>query len=81
MWLYSVADMVGSRSAQAADKVKVGFCLFYKSGDHGWTYAHEMGRREVQEHFGNKIETTYVENVPEGPDSVRVIRELAKKGQ
>ncbi len=78
--MFSMADMVGSRAAEAAGKVKVGFVYLTTPGDHGWTYAHEIGRQQVEKHFGDKVETTYVENVPEGPDSARVIRELAKKG-
>ena len=61
-------------------KVKVGFVYLTNPGVHGWTYAHEVGRQDVEKHFGDKVETTYVENVPEGPDSTRVIRELAQQG-
>ena len=61
-------------------KVKVGFVYLTNPGDHGWTYAHEVGRQDVEKHFGDKVETTYVENVPEGPDSTRVIRELPQQG-
>ena len=32
------------------------------------------------EHFGDKVKTTYVENVAEGPDAERVIRQLASSG-
>ena len=67
-------------AANAADKVKVGFVYLTTPGDHGWTYAHEVARQDVEKHFGNKVKTTFVENVPEGPDSARVIRELAKQG-
>ncbi len=66
--------------ANAADKVKVGFVYLTTPGDHGWTYAHEVARQDVEKHFGDKVVTTFVENVPEGPDSARVIRELAKQG-
>ena len=61
-------------------KMKVGFVYLTTPGDHGWTYAHEVGRQDVIKHFGNKVDTTYVENVPEGPDATRVIRDLAKQG-
>ena len=61
-------------------KMKVGFVYLTTPGDHGWTYAHEVGRQDVIKHFGDKVETTYVENVPEGPDATRVIRDLADKG-
>ena len=79
----AVSALVGDASitkANAADKVKVGFVYLTTPGDHGWTYAHELGRQQVEKHFGNKVETSYVENVPEGPDASRIIRELAKKG-
>ena len=63
-----------------ADPVKVGFVYLTNPGDHGWTYAHEVARQQVEKHFGDKVETSYVENVPEGPDAARVIRELARQG-
>ena len=49
-------------------------------GDHGWTYAHELGKQMVEKRFGNDVKISVVENVPEGPDATRVIRELAKQG-
>ena len=74
----------GEKATNLADKsneaTKVGFVYLTTPGDHGWTYAHEVARQDVEKHFGNKVETTFVENVPEGPDSARVIRELAKQG-
>jgi len=72
--------IISSISANAAEPLKAAFVYFTNPGDHGWTYAHEMARQEVQKHFGDRVETNYVENVVEGPDSVRVIRELARKG-
>ena len=63
-------------TAGKSDKLKVGFVYLTNPGDHGWTYAHEVGRQQLQKHFGNKIETTFVENVPEGTDAARVIRDL-----
>jgi simple sugar transport system substrate-binding protein len=61
-------------------QVKVGFVYLTTPGDHGWTYAHEVGRLEVVKHFGDKVATTFIEDVPEGPDAARVIRDLAKQG-
>jgi basic membrane protein A len=49
-------------------------------GDGGWTYAHDLGRKEVEKKLGGKVQTTYVESVPEGADAERVIRDLAAKG-
>ena len=61
-------------------KTKVGFVYLTTPGDHGWTYAHELGKQMVKKEFGNDVEISIVENVPEGPDATRVIRELAKQG-
>ncbi|KAF1047416.1 BMP family ABC transporter substrate-binding protein [Xylophilus sp.] len=46
----------------------------------GWVRQHENARRAVQAALGRQVETTYVENVAEGPDAERVIRDLARQG-
>ena len=76
--LSAAALLIGS--AQAQDPVKVGFVYVGPVGDHGWTYRHDIGRQAVDEAFGDKVETTYVESVKEGPDAERVIRQLAASG-
>jgi len=63
-----------------ADKLKVGFIYVGPIGDHGWTYRHDIGRLDVEKHFGDKVETTYIESVKYGPDAERAIRAMAKSG-
>ena len=58
--------LAATLSAQAADPFKVGFVYVGPIGDHGWSYQHDQGRLAVEKHFGDKVKTTYVENVPEG---------------
>ena len=60
--------------------MKVGFVYVGPIGDHGWSYQHDQGRLALEKHFGGKVQTTYVENVPEGADAERVIRKLASTG-
>ena len=67
-------------SAQAADPFKVGFVYVGPVGDHGWTYSHDVGRQAIESEFGDEVETTFVESVPEGADAERVIRKLASSG-
>jgi simple sugar transport system substrate-binding protein len=67
-------------AAPAQEKLKVGFIYLGPIGDFGWTYQHELGRQAVVEHFGDKIETSYLENVNEGPDAERAIEQLARTG-
>ncbi len=66
--------------AHAGDKVKVGFIYVGPIGDHGWTYRHDIGRLDVEKHFGDKVETVYLENVKYGPDAERAIRAMAQGG-
>jgi basic membrane protein A and related proteins len=66
--------------AAAAQDLKVGFVYVGPIGDFGWTYQHDQGRLAVEEQFGDRVETTYVESVPEGADAERVIRQLASSG-
>ncbi|KAE9626443.1 BMP family ABC transporter substrate-binding protein [Parasedimentitalea maritima] len=79
--LTSAAMALGlATTAMAADKTKVGFVYVGPVGDGGWTYEHDQGRKAVVEAFGDKVETVYVENVAEGPDSERVMTQMALEG-
>jgi basic membrane protein A len=70
----------GIVSAWAAEPLKIGFVYVGPIGDYGWTHGHDLGRKAVEAKFGNKVKTTYVESVAEGPDAGRVIRQLAQQG-
>src|SRR3954463_15131286 len=73
--------LAGSVSAaSAADKLKVGFIYLGPVGDLGWTYQHELARQARVKDLGDKIETTFLENVPEGPDAERSIEQLVRAG-
>ncbi len=71
---------IGQAAVADDDPLKVGFVYVGPVGDYGWSYEHDRGRIEAKEFYGDKIETTYVENVPEGADAERVIRQMAKGG-
>jgi simple sugar transport system substrate-binding protein len=66
--------------AHAADPLKVAFVYVGPVGDAGWTYAHEQGRLAMDKALAGKVQSSYVENVPEGADAERVIRKLAADG-
>ncbi|PIV77362.1 MAG: BMP family ABC transporter substrate-binding protein [Rhodobacteraceae bacterium CG17_big_fil_post_rev_8_21_14_2_50_63_15] len=67
-------------TALAQDKTKVGFIYVGPIGDGGWTFEHDKGRRAVEAHFGDAVETVYRESVPEGADAERAITEMALQG-
>ncbi len=64
----------------AEEPLKVGFVYVGPVGDGGWTYAHDQGRLAMQKALGDKVKSTFVENVPESADAERVIRQLAADG-
>ncbi len=67
-------------AASAEEPLKVGFVYVGPVGDAGWTYAHDQGRLMLEKELGGKVKTTFVENVPEGADAERVIRQLVTDG-
>ncbi|MDY7574314.1 BMP family ABC transporter substrate-binding protein [Actimicrobium sp. CCI2.3] len=60
--------------------LKIGFVYVGPVGNAGWTYAHDLGRKAIEKEFGDKVKTTFVENVAEGADAERVFRDLAAQG-
>jgi simple sugar transport system substrate-binding protein len=67
-------------SAASSAPLKVAFVYLGPIADGGWTYQHNLGRLALEKEFGARIETTYIENVPETADAERVIRQLAARG-
>ena len=64
----------------AAD-LKVGFIYVNPVGENtGWDYQHDLGRKAVETAYGDKVETSYVEAVPEGADAERVMTQMALSG-
>jgi len=80
--LAATAALLGgfASGAQAQDKSKVCFIYVGSKTDGGWTQAHDIGRQALQDHFGDKIETPFLESVPEGPDAERAIERMARSG-
>ncbi|GLK66771.1 BMP family ABC transporter substrate-binding protein [Hansschlegelia plantiphila] len=72
--------LAASGAVRADDPLKVAFVYTGPVGDHGWSYQHNVGRQAVEKAFGDKVKTTYVENVSDGPDAERVIEQLAAGG-
>ena len=66
--------------AAVAAPLKTAFVYVGPVADGGWSYEHNLGRLALEKELAGKIETTYVENVPETADAERVIRQLAAKG-
>ncbi len=69
-----------SGTSTTGEPLKVAFVYVGPVGDAGWTYAHDLGRKAIEAKYGDKVKTTFVENVKEGADAERVFRDLATQG-
>jgi basic membrane protein A and related proteins len=83
--IVAIAAVLGLASltvggVHAAEKLKVGFIYLGPIGDLGWTYQHDLGRKAMEKALGDKVETTYLENVPETADAERSIEQLVRTG-
>ncbi len=76
----TAATLAFAASASAADKAKICFVYVGSKTDGGWTQGHDHGRQDLEAALGDKIETQYLENVPEGADAERAIERLARSG-
>ena len=78
--LHAQSPAAKPASTPASAPLKVGFVYVAPITDAGWVRQHESGRQALQAALGAQVETQFVENVPEGPDAERVIRDLARQG-
>jgi simple sugar transport system substrate-binding protein len=76
----TLLGLSASLPALGADPLKVGFVYVSPVGDAGWTFQHDQGRKALEEALGDKVETKYIESVPEGGEAERVIRQFASDG-
>ena len=56
------------------EPLKIAFAYIGPVGDGGWTFAHDTGRKAIEKEFGDKVATSYVENVPESADAEQIGR-------
>jgi basic membrane protein A and related proteins len=69
-----------TKTAPLTPPLKVGVVYVAPLGDAGWVHQHEAARQALVAALGAQVQTTFVENVAEGPDAERVIRDLARQG-
>jgi simple sugar transport system substrate-binding protein len=71
---------VASAPAPKPEPLKIAFAYVGPVGDGGWSFAHDNGRKALEKEFGDKVKTSFVENVPESADAERVMRDMAAQG-
>ncbi|NMM79946.1 BMP family ABC transporter substrate-binding protein [Acidovorax sp. SRB_14] len=79
-FFFPVFSQTPAAKAPPKEPLRIGFVYVTPVLDAGWTRQHDQGRRAVEAALGRRVETTFVESVPEGADAERVIRDLAQTG-
>ena len=65
--LITVLALSSLTLAHAAEPLKAGFVYIGPTGDHGWTYSHDQGRKMLEEQSGGKVKTAFVERSRKPP--------------
>ena len=73
-----LAAGVPARSQQ--EPFKVAWIYVGPHNDNGWSQSHDDSRLAVEKALGSRVETTYKELVPEGPQTCQVIESLIRDG-
>ena len=72
--------LASSGGAAEAKPIKAAWIYVGPHNDGGWSQAHDQGRLYVEKKLGPSVETTFKENVPEGPQVSQVIDSLVRDG-
>ena len=76
----TLAGLAAAKPGKKEAAFKVAWIYPGPHNDGGWSQAHDAGRLAVQKALGSKVQTTYKENVPEGPQVAQVIDSLISDG-
>ena len=76
----TAASAAAPAAAAKPAPLKVAFAYIGPVGDGGWTFAHDNARKALEKELGDKIVTSFVENVPESADAERVFRDMVGQG-
>ena len=73
-------DGGATTAAPAEGALKIAFVNIGPASDKGWNWAHDQGAKFVKAQLGDAVDITFLEDIPEGPDSQRTFEQLASDG-
>ena len=76
----AAATLLATPALAQDDPTKACFVYVGPTGDFGWSYQHDEGRKALEAEFGDGVETEFLESVPEGADAERAIERFARSG-
>ena len=72
--------LVATSGGAVAAPLDVGYLYVSPIGRTGWTFEHDRARLGMASTLGDRVQTRFVESVPEGADSERVMRDMVAQG-
>jgi len=78
--LVSASAGWGRSNTSSAAPFKVAWIYVGPHNDGGWSQAHDEGRQYVQKMLGNKVQTTYKENIAVGAQFNQTVASLVAQG-
>ncbi len=78
--IHAAVAATPAQANNASPPLEVGFVYVGSVKEPGWSRQHDLGRQALEKKWGAQVRTRFVENVSEGADAERVIRELAQSG-
>ena len=66
--------------APSLEPLKIAFAYVGPVGDGGWTFAHDNARKSIDAEFGDKVKTSFIENVSGSADAERNFRDMVSQG-
>ena len=67
-------------AAETQEVIQVAFMYVGPVSDEGYNWSHDQGRLAVEEHFGDSVETWYIENTPFSEEMSRTVEQYIADG-
>lgn len=78
--VWGQATKVSTRAESNNQPLKIGFIMVGPVADWGWNYAHDQGRKFLEDKLKGRVQTTVAENVPESAEVERVMEKMIAQG-
>jgi len=75
-----LATSISAKPGKTSSAFKVAWIYPGPHNDHGWSQAHDDGRKYVQKVLGSKVQTTYKENIFSNAQIPQVVAGLVRDG-
>ena len=81
MIVTAIALLIASSSSASEKPLRIGFIAGSSIGSHGWSFSHDLCRKAVEEHFGDRVETAlFADDQADEAKAELVMRTMLESG-